>query len=129
MTGHFRDSTSTHPVTVIPRPRGPQVQHPERLALAAVPPPVPRRPDPVGDAADRAWEQTWAARREAAGARAELAVAQHVNRALGELLGRRDATIAALTAGRDRWRLACGALAVATGTAALVLLARLIGGL
>jgi hypothetical protein len=100
-----------------------------RRPLAAVPPPVPRRPDPVGDAADRAWEQTWAARREAADAREELAAARHVNRALGEMLGRRDATIAALTAGRDRWRFACGALAVATATAALVLLARLIGGL
>jgi hypothetical protein len=90
---------------------------------------VPRRPDPVGDAADRAWAQTLAARREAADAREELATARHVNRALGELLGRRDAAIAALTSDRDRWRFACGGLAVATVTAALVLLARLIGGL
>jgi hypothetical protein len=100
-----------------------------RRPLTAVPPPVPRRPDPVGDAADRAWEQALLARREAADAREDLAKAPHVNRALGELLGRRDATIAALTAGRDRWRLACAALAVATGTAALVLALRYFGGL
>jgi hypothetical protein len=106
------------PVTVIPR-----------RPLSAVPPPVPRRPDPVGDAADRAWARTLAARQETADARADLAAARHVNRALREMLGRRDATIAALTAGRDRWRFACGALAVATGAAALVLLLRYWGGL
>jgi hypothetical protein len=106
------------PVTIIPR-----------RPLSAVPPPVPCRPDPVGDAADRAWEQTLAARQEAADAREELAVARHLNRALGEMLGRRDATIAALTAGRDLWRFACGALAVAMGTAALVLALRYWGGL